>query len=355
MASAVSVRKIRKAYFTGLVPLTGDELRKPVVGRGWSMQMGVRPDKCCDDYDPTKPEIVIYARDLNRAEAALDLFLGSLEFFSGPWGARMQLVPEDDNERRDVGHPLGDRKVGFSAANFDLAAFLAKKASSNRRFAYAIALYGVSCHNHVNDPMDLDPVNYPYQSRSETHRDQVRFAYAIIAAYAVVEQLKLIPAAESFDKGNWRPEKRAALEAKLRSANVDLAELVVWHIRGGKTRLEISRPPKIVKMCPWSHWLIRDGEVEIVDAIADLRALRSHVAAHDIKNQAKNLSVHDVVNAQTVARILILAATGFTAARIKQLIATRKTPRSYRERKMHRVDRSIARRALRKTPEIVQI
>jgi hypothetical protein len=87
--------------------------------------------------------------------------------------------------------------------------------------------------------------------------------------------------------------------------------------------------PKIVKMCPWSSARIRDREVEIVDAIADVRALRSHVAAHDLKNQAKNLSVHDVTNAQFVARRLILAATGFSQQRIDRIIAGRKYPNPF--------------------------
>jgi hypothetical protein len=92
--------------------------------------------------------------------------------------------------------------------------------------------------------MDLDPKYYPYRARLEIHRDHVRFAYAIIAAYAAIEQLKLIPEKDSFENRAWKPEKRQALEAKLRRAGVDLTELLLWHVRGGKTRLEIDRPPQ---------------------------------------------------------------------------------------------------------------
>lgn len=74
---------------------------------------------------------------------------------------------------------------------------------------------------------------------------------------------------------------------------VDLNETLLWHIRGGKTRLELDRPPKIVKMCPWSYAQLRDCEVEIVDAIADVRAeprerdavvilCQSHVSKKDL-------------------------------------------------------------------------
>jgi hypothetical protein len=182
--------------------------------------------------------------------------------------------------------------------------------------------------------MDLDPANYPYRARSEVYRDRVRFAYAIIAAYAVIEQLKLTPERPSFENHAWIPAKRQALEMKLEQAGVDLTNTLTWYLRGGKTRLEMDRPPKIVKMCPWSwpYAKVRDCEVEIVDAIADILALRSHVAAHNLKYQAKNLSVHDVANAQFVARTLILAATGFSQARIDQIVAKRKYPRRRRIR-----------------------
>jgi hypothetical protein len=333
----ISHQKIRM-YYAGLIPFPGEHLEKEVLGRGWSMKMGLRPDKCrhdynrgrpSHDYDQARPEIVICARDIHRADAVLGLFMDSLQVLSGPaiWDVNLQPVSEDDSERDELRAMLAAGSIMFSSAGFDLAAMLARTASLNRRFAYAIALHAVSCQNHVNQPMDLAPANYPYRARSAAHRDHVRFAYAIIAAYAAIEQLKLSPEPHSFKNHAWIPEKRQALEAKLKRAGVDLSETLLWHVRGGKTRLELDRPPKIVKMCPWSYAQIRDCEVEIVDAIADVRALRSNVAAHDVKDQAKYLSVHDVVNAQLVARQLILAATGFSEQRIERIIAGRKYPK----------------------------
>ena len=341
MPTSASVTKKARVYYTGLVPFAGEYLEKELHGRGWSMKMKLRPDKCRHDYNvaqpkqdfaPAQPEIVICARDIHRAEAALALFMDSLQLLSGPsiCDVNLRLVPEDCRERNELRAMLNSGSTMFSAGDFDLAALLARTASGNRRFAYAIALHAISCQNHVNQPMDLQPGNYPYRARSVVHRDHVRFAYAIIAAYAAIEQLKLTPESNSFKNRGWIPEKRHALEAKLKRAGVDLTEHLLWHVRGGKTRLELDRPPKIIKMCPWSYAQIRDCEVEIVDAIADVRALRSNVAAHDVKKQAKNLSVHDVANAQFVARRLILATTGFSQARIDRIVAGRKYPRRLR-------------------------
>jgi hypothetical protein len=52
----------------------------------------------------------------------------------------------------------------WSTGGLALAAMLARAASRNRRFAYAIALYAISRQNHVNHPMDLHPALYPYRA-----------------------------------------------------------------------------------------------------------------------------------------------------------------------------------------------
>ena len=261
MAARNRVGKRPRVYYTGLVPELGEHLQKEVRGRGWSMKMRFRPDKCRHDYDPAssrnydrEPEIVICARDFFRAEAALALFIDSYQVIGGHpiWDIDLRPIPEEDSERKDLGEMLGGRSVKWTTGDFDLTATLARTASRNRRFAYAIALYGISCQIHAKHPMDLDPANYPYRARSEIHRDHVRFAYAIIAAYAVIEQLKLNPEPKSFNNGAWITTQRQTLETKLKQAGVDLTETLSWYLRGGKTKLEIDRPRKIVKMCPWS-------------------------------------------------------------------------------------------------------
>ena len=51
--------------------------------------------------------------------------------------------------------------------------------------------------------------------------------------------------------------------------------------------------------------------MNLVDAIGDLRWLRSGVAAHSVSDLVSRLSVHDVANAQTLAKRAILASMGF--------------------------------------------
>jgi hypothetical protein len=86
MPLKASIAEKIRVYYTGLIPLLGEHLEKEVRGRGWSMKMGLRPDKCRHDYNPARPshdydqarpEIVICARDIHRANAALALFMDS--------------------------------------------------------------------------------------------------------------------------------------------------------------------------------------------------------------------------------------------------------------------------------------
>ena len=84
MPSIAPAAKRSRVYYTGLVPFVEQRLQKEIRGRGWSMKMGIRPDKCRHDYkstrpsqhySPAQPEIVICARDIHRADAALALFM----------------------------------------------------------------------------------------------------------------------------------------------------------------------------------------------------------------------------------------------------------------------------------------
>jgi len=102
------------------------------------------------------------------------------------------------------------------------------------------------------------------------------------------------------------------LETRLREANVDLAERVSWNLRGPRAMIELNHPPQIIQPEPWSNWFIRDGEMDLIDAIAYVDWLRDCVVAHRTpKPRLKALSVYDVANAQFLARRLLLEKLGF--------------------------------------------
>jgi hypothetical protein len=168
-------------------------------------------------------------------------------------------------------------------------------------------LYQLSQSIHFNHPMDLHAELTSKETRSPIPQDHVRFAYSVISAYAVLEQLGLSLQGEAFKDGKWIIEKRSELEGRLNAVGLDLRQPAIWSLRGGRTSLERRRKTQAIGKAKWAYGSVRDEEVAIVDAIADLRWLRSGVAAHDVKDLARLLSVFDVANAQWLARRCLLA------------------------------------------------
>jgi len=157
--------------------------------------------------------------------------------------------------------------------------------------------------------MDLDPTSSCRKSRHPG--EQVCYVNAIALAYAVLEELGLEVRASrenpSTIKGEWNPVVKADLEGRLRDAGCDLSESFLMLVRGSKTVLERERPHPSPLRAPWAWYSVRDCEVNLLDAIAHISWMRSHVAAHRLKPEfARALSVYDVANAQGLSERLLL-------------------------------------------------
>ena len=142
-------------------------------------------------------------------------------------------------------------------------------------------------------------------------------AFAIVTAYACIEELGLEMRASGkrpskLADGSWNQVVKDELEARLRRSHIDLQERALWNLRGPRTRIERKRTPIIIQTAPWARYQVRDGEMEVIDAIHYLSFLRSWVAAHKTdKRMVRVLSVYDVANAQFLARRLLLEKMGF--------------------------------------------
>ena len=300
-------------YWTGLLSLEGEDCPSaPIKGKAWA----VRFDQVNKHYRQKYQgrELVIEARKRATAQRALDLIWVLHQAWTGhPAGWPDPIVrgaDEGATEREQAGWPF----LFHATADYPEACKLAARASRRRDWTYAAALLGQSMRLHVNHPMDLEPAMFPFDQRSPLPTDHVRFAYAIVLAYAVIEQLGLDVRASanrpSMVKGKWNPEVLSELEGRLESAHVHTTEPVVWLVRGGKTRLEAKRPPQSLGRQPWSCGNVRDCEVAMVDAIADVSWLRSCVASHRMTELTGLLSVHDVANSQFLAQRLLLDVLG---------------------------------------------
>jgi hypothetical protein len=303
-----------RRYFTGLLTESHERKHMKSIGRGWEASISRARTANENGFDGNSREIVITAASAGKAQNALNLIKTVHELIEGSsdmFGGDFNVIPFDQAECRQMypnnllGWPTLVKMSGFPEA-----CQLAAKASQKRKHSYAIALYHVSQKLHANHPMDLHFDLRSREIRSAEHHDHVRFGYSLVAAYAVIEQLGLALNGTAFQNGNWIPEKRAELETRLKLAGVDIMKPTIWHLRGGRTTLELRRKTQPLKKAKWYGGHVRDEEVYVVDAIADLRWLRSGVAAHDVKEHAKLLSVFDVLNAQLLARRCILACLG---------------------------------------------
>lgn len=201
--------------------------------------------------------------------------------------------------------------------NIPLACLVAARASLGVQFVYALARLRLSFETFSIPFIELDPSHSENVPKSVLLEDHVRLAFAMVAAYACIEELGLEMRASStrpskMADGSWNQVVKDELESRLRRSHINLKERSLWNLRGPQTRIERKRTPIIIQKAAWARYQVRDGEMEVIDAIHYLSSLRSWVAAHKTdKRMLRVLSVYDVANAQFLARRLLLERMGF--------------------------------------------
>ena len=324
-----------RAYRTGLITTDqpGTYPPPPWKGRGWHAVLErARPNEresITTHYtDPgsnaaqvvSGSEVVVMAPSRISAQRGLDGIWAALHMLQGnpPFTDQVPEAFPADEQLSEGLSPLDLKRLEatrFHQNNICLATYAGAKASHRRDLTYALALYHLSQSIHSNYHITLDPFHSPNIPLSAFPSDHVRFAYAIVTAYAVLEQLGLeIRASQKAPSrigGVWNPPVKADLEKRLRARHVDLSDSALLDLRGPGTRIERTRPvAPILRRASWARGQVRDVEVEVVDAIAHVSWLRSKVAAHKMGELVPALSIYDVANAQYLARRLLSSALG---------------------------------------------
>ncbi len=185
--------------------------------------------------------------------------------------------------------------------------YAAGKASFSQNIIYAINKFKLSINTSSCLSVDLDPGEHLDWKSSE---DKVRFAYSIILAYSVIEELGLEIRANKenpskLENGEWNPIIRQNLKERLIEANVPLNETIIWYERGEKQTRKKS--PKERELMDYSSGTFtRDKKVDIIEAISQLSYLRSSISAHKFGRKIKELNIYDVKSAQYLAQLLLL-------------------------------------------------
>lgn len=158
-------------------------------------------------------------------------------------------------------------------------------------------------------PMDLHPnfnvilSPFPY--------DHLKYAYAIVIAYSILEELGLeirtSNQSSTIDDGKkWNPIVHENLRKRLVEKNIDPKLELPWIVRE-----KIIRPYKknidTTKVCEWSNGEeIRDFYINIMDAILELSYIRSKISSHGVGERVSELNICDVENAYCLVRIILL-------------------------------------------------
>lgn len=315
-----------KKYILNYVADLGDADKRQYRGQGWTISFEpaeehiehyqrIRREVGSDE--PLTQVVVIHARDylaaykVARLVTAAQCLLEGSTFVLPP----DHFIPYADSDEDEEGpgeiRLLQVRGTIMQLPDTPLACLIASRASRRKSLAFALFKLLWSFRTYSTDVVDLHPhwtsIILP---KARTPEESVRYCQAITLAYGVIEELGLDVRASdkspSRPGGKWNPEVREDLEKRLRKARVDLAEPVVWALRGSKTRLETGRPTKRLGKASHAYGRVRDEQVHVCDAIADISWLRSRVSAHKSSELVDLLSPYDVANAQHLAARLIL-------------------------------------------------
>ena len=261
-------------------------------------------------------EVLVKASSIFRAQYVVDLIICSLILYNGPASLEigsLAAYPIDCNSREKRIYESTTSE--YQNPDISKACQIAVRASQKKAYIYSFFKYHLSCNIHTNHFMDLAPY-YKDIPLSPFPYDHLRYSYAIVIAYSILEEIGLEVRASQerpsiLQDGKRNPVVLKDLLERLRAAKVNLEDPLLWHFRGPKKQIELKKPIESKRLAPWSYGQIRDCDVSIVDAIYHLSWQRSKVASHKVKKHTRSLSVYDVSNAQHLARRLLLESLGF--------------------------------------------
>lgn len=289
--------------------------REPIKGKNFEFVFNeVTPE----DEAFNKIELMIRANSIERAQLICDLLVCGINLMIGSYDIAIRdivAIPLNSDEDTLFDSNLrGMTRPGV----VPLLCRLVANASFREKYVNALTKFQLSVEIFSTYWIDLSPSHADYIKLPLFPYEHFRFAYAIVIAYSIIEELGLAVNASrdkpSSIKGEWNPVVKEDLEKRLISARINIQENIVWQNRGSKTVVERElekKPSTFKKKASWSFGNVRDVEIPVVDAINLTSYIRSSIASHKGKKELKSISVYDVSNTQHLARRLLLETLGF--------------------------------------------
>lgn len=310
-------------YYSQLIDIDGSQGKGFLTGGRW-WQIHLEPNSSCNivyspNLDPAN-EIVIYTHSEARAQYIANLIMAAHSLYTGELMTTEPIKVFQKRARtpNEIEEQLLAGSTGhLGISNLPVSCLIASKASQRLAYQYAIFKYQLSCNAVPLSPRELDPAAdwMPGTVISSSPQDHVYFAYAIITSYSVLEELSIeIRTSEqrpSKLNGIWNPLVKEDLNQRLSRAGINPSEHIVWTLRETPTKIERAREPILVQKAEWADSKVRDGYIDMFEAIAYASWLRSQVSAHRLREITRSLTIYDVTNIQHLARYCLLQALGF--------------------------------------------
>lgn len=267
-------------------------------------------------------EILIRARDSSVAENVASLIrVGTLLAYPDTTRAPAHEATSEVTDKLRPEFLRGDPFTHWFSLQQDAlyGCRVAERAWGDQSLMYAIEKYRLSLRLDSFTPHSAAPrhgqvfaTQYPELSY------HVNAGFAVVAAFSVVEELGLEirssqkkPRWTDKEQGIWNPVVREEAESRLSERGVDLSETVWWLYRGDPSPLEQGIVPQLGAKTDYADGeVVRDREIEVVDALHKASYIRNFVVAHKFSELAQHLGPYDVHNVQLLARRLILSCLG---------------------------------------------
>ena len=181
---------------------------------------------------------------------------------------------------------------------------------------YAIEKYRLSLELDSFTPQSASPNHGQiFLNQYPEYSYHVKAATAFLLAYSVIEELGLEIRSSSkkprWKDGKWNSEVRTDVENRLQTRGINLSESVSWIYRGELLPLELEVSPSLGQPADYSDGkIVRDREMEVVDALHVASYIRNFIIAHKYSELVNHLGPYDVHNVQLLARRLILSSLG---------------------------------------------
>jgi len=263
-------------------------------------------------------ELIILADDEENAENILSIIRGGV-LLGYPDLSRIPnnlYINDADKYTSDI-YTDPAFKDNYSRVEFvGYGCSVLTKAYKFTDLCYAIEKYKVSLELNSMTPHSAHPkYGQMFEHYKTVKNYHTTAAFAINAAYSVIEELKLEirssaknPRFTDKEKGIWNKEVLNDVNKRLDAIGIDENDTVEWVFRGKKTEVEKDLKPYFGHDSKWIMYGddVRDKTLSFPEALHNISYLRNFIASHKFRKLTKFISPYDVYNTQNLARILLI-------------------------------------------------